>query len=238
MRSHGLRQDEAGRLLVPVQDADGRMWSVQKIGRDGFKNFQEGGKVEGGHFVIGDVSRSGPVLIAEGYATAATLHEMTGMPAIAAFNAGNLASVAQTYRGLCPDRAIYIAGDDDRQRTFELDAQGRPKINVGRVKAEEAAAAIGSQALFPSFPLNTVGSDWNDLNRYQGSQYFRRTFGEAIAIAEREQTVHGMTATRDEVPIDQSHGISRSASQALGRIEKAFGRDRAAVREMEHDQGR
>ena len=40
VQSHGLRQDEAGRLLVPVHDADGRLWSVQKIGPDGFKHFQ------------------------------------------------------------------------------------------------------------------------------------------------------------------------------------------------------
>ena len=237
VRSHGLRQDETGRLLVPVQDADGRMWSLQKIGRDGFKSFQEGGRVEGGHFVIGDMAQPGPVLIAEGYATAATLHEMTGMPAIVAFNAGNLLSVAQTYRGIYPDRAICIAGDDDRQRTFELDPQGRPKVNVGRVKAEEAAAAIDGQALFPSFPLNAVGSDWNDLNRYQGGEYFWQKFGEAIAIGQREQTVHKMAAEA-EAPIDQSHGLSKSVGQALGRIGKAFGRDRAAVRELEQGQGR
>ena len=49
------------------------------------------------------------MLIAEGYATAATLHELTGMPAIVAFNAGNLMPVAQTWRQLDPDRPIYIA---------------------------------------------------------------------------------------------------------------------------------
>jgi phage/plasmid primase-like uncharacterized protein len=110
VQSHGLRQDDAGRLLVPVQDANGRLWTVQKIGPDGFKQFQEGGRVEGGHFAIGDVRQPGPILIAEGYATAATLHEITGMPAIVAFNAGNLVPVAQTYRALDTDRIIYIAG--------------------------------------------------------------------------------------------------------------------------------
>jgi len=238
VRSHGLRQDEAGRLLVPVQDADGRMWSVQKIGRDGFKSFQEGGKIEGGHFVIGDMGQPGPVLIAEGYATAATLHELTGAPATVAFNAGNLAAVAQAYRGLYPDRAIYIAGDDDRQRATELDAQGRPKINVGRVKAEEAAAMIGSQALFPSFPLNAVGTDWNDLNRHLGTQYARGKLQQAIAIGEREQAVQAMTVARDEASIDQSHSLSRSVGPAPGKVEKAFSHDRTPVQELEQSQGR
>ena len=214
------------------------MWSVQKIGRDGFKSFQEGGKVEGCHFAIGEVLHPGPLLIAEGYATAATLHEMTGMPAIVAFNAGNLTSVAQTYRGLYPDRVIYIAGDDDKQRETELDAQGRPKINVGRVKAEEATSAIGAQTLFPSFPAGAIGTDWNDLAQSQGRDQAGHQFRTAVAIGDRENAVRNMAAARDETPIDQTHSIAKSVGQALGRVGKAFGRDRIAARRMEQDQGR
>ena len=70
--SHGLRVAEDGRLLVPVQDADGKFWSLQHIGRDGFKQFHENGRVEGGHYAIGNFGAPGPVVIAEGYATAAT----------------------------------------------------------------------------------------------------------------------------------------------------------------------
>jgi putative DNA primase/helicase len=226
VQAHGLRQDEAGRLLVPVQDADGRMWSVQRIGTDGFKQFQEGGRVEGGHFVIGDVTRPGPLLIAEGFATAATLHEMTDMPAIAAFNAGNLLPVAQTYRGQYPDRAIYIAGDDDRQRAAETDGQGRPKINVGRVRAEEAAAAINGQAVFPSFPPNSSGTDWNDLAQTQGRPYAAGMLRQAIAIADRERAAQGLAAARDEAGQDQDRSLSRSVGQVLGRTGKALSRDR------------
>ena len=124
--------------------------------------FMPNSRVEGGHFVIGDVERPGPVLIAEGYATAATLHELTGMPAIVAFNAGNLVPVAQTWRQLHPDRPIYIAGDNDHRR----EAEGKP--NVGREKAEEAAAAIGGFALLPAFAEQDAGTDWNDLARRAG----------------------------------------------------------------------
>jgi len=115
--SHGLRQGSegqtitvqdregndrevsiAGRLLVPVADANGRMTSLQFIDPTAAKMFMPNSRVEGGHFVIGDMERPGPVLIAEGYSTAATLHELTGMPAVVAFNAGNLVPVAQTWR--------------------------------------------------------------------------------------------------------------------------------------------
>ncbi len=220
IQSHGLRQDEAGRLLVPVQDADGRLWSVQKIGPDGFKQFQEGGRVEGGHFVIGDARQPGPLLIAEGYATAATLHEMTEMPAIVAFNAGNLLPVAQTYRALNPDRVIYIAGDDDRQRAAELDGQGRPKVNVGRVKAEEAAAAIGSQAVFPSFAPGLDGTDWNDLAQMQGRGAAASALRTAFAVADREQALHLPDLSRtdgDRSPLQEGRSEAREPDKRADR---------------------
>ena len=194
--------------------------------------------MEGGHFTVGDVQRPGPLLIAEGFATAATLHEMTHMPAIAAFTAGNLLPVAQTYRALYPERDIYIAGDDDRQREAELDGQGRPKVNVGRVKAEEAAAAIGAQAVFPRFPADTQGTDWNDLAQALGRPKAARQLHQAIAIGQREQAVQGLDAAREDTELEQDRSPSRSIGRATGRTGATFGRDRAAARELEHDQGR
>ena len=206
--SHGLRQAGDGRLLVPVQDADGKLWSVQHIGAGGFKQFHEGGRLEGGHFVIGQVERPGPILIAEGYATAATLHELSDMPAIVAFNAGNLVHVARTYRAFYPDRAIYVAGDNDRRR----EAEGKP--NVGRLKADEAAAAIGAFALRPMFAGHEAGSDWNDLVQVQGRDAARQQFAAAVAIAEREQMVQSYAAA-PALTVDR--GESLAPAQALGR---------------------
>jgi antirestriction protein ArdC/phage/plasmid primase-like uncharacterized protein len=205
--SHGLRQDALGRLLVPVTDADGKLWSFQRIGPDGFKQFYEGGRVERGHHVIGDLAKPGPVVIAEGYATAATLHALTDGPAIVAFNAGNLVAVARTYRALYPDREIHIAGDNDHRR----DVEGKP--NVGREKAMEAAAAIGGLAVLPIFTENDQGSDWNDVARDQGADTARRQFAVAIAIAERERTVRDMAADRAD---DREHGRSVTRATDLG----------------------
>jgi phage/plasmid primase-like uncharacterized protein len=174
-----------------LYDADGKLWSFQRIGPDGFKQFYEGGRVEGGHYVVGDLQRPGPVLIAEGYATAATLHELSRLAVIAAFNAGNLVHVAETYRRLYSDRAIYIAGDNDHRR----EAQGKP--NVGREKAEHAAAAIDGFALLPNFAEDDLGSDWNDLVRSQGVDAARQQLGVAMAIAERERIVLDMSTVQN-----------------------------------------
>lgn len=222
VRSHGLRQDEEGRLLVPVRDADGTVWSIQKIGRDG-KHFQENSRVESRHFVIGDVNKPGPLLIAEGYATAATVHELTGQPAIVAFQAGNLLRVAQTYRARFPERPIYIAGDDDRHNEGEIGLDGRPKRNLGREKAEEAVAAIGGQAIFPVFAPGDKGTDWNDLAQSQGKERTLILLRAAFRSAERRQLVQDLTAARDE-----GHGVSghpRAApNRQLGRARTGLAR--------------
>jgi len=226
----------AGQLLVPVADEAGKLTSLQFIRQDGSKMFMPDGKVEGGHYVIGDARKGGPVLIAEGFATAATLHEMTGLPAIVAFNAGNLRPVAEAYRALDPTRAIYIAGDDDKHRKAERDGQGRPKVNVGRVKAEEAAAAIGGQAVFPIFPDTTPGTDWNDLAKAQGRAQTVAQLRGAIAVADREQAVQGLSVGREDARQEQAPTLAKSLGQALGRVGRVFGRDRdkSQVQEMGH----
>jgi phage/plasmid primase-like uncharacterized protein len=165
VQSHGLRQDRRGRLLVPVQGADGRLWGVQRVGVDGSKLFLKGARTEGGHALIGERPKPGmPLLVAEGYATGATLHEATGLPVAVAFNAGNLIAVAKAYRAVDPSRPIVIAGDNDHH----LPRRPVPLPNVGKEKAEAAAAAVGGIAALPSFPPGDRGSDWNDFARHQG----------------------------------------------------------------------
>jgi putative DNA primase/helicase len=83
-----------GALLVPMRDEAGRLWSLQAIfpehhpelGRD--KDFL-GGRKAGLFFAIGESTDT--FLIAEGYVTAAAVHEATGnrvYEAYRAFRAG------------------------------------------------------------------------------------------------------------------------------------------------------
>jgi len=55
-------------------------------------------------------------------------------------------------------------------------------------------------------------------------------------VADREQAVQGMSAARENPGQEQGHSLSKSLGQALGRIGKAFGRDRdkSQVQEMGH----
>ncbi len=92
--SHGLKV-QGIHLLVPMYNG-GKQWSLQKIAPDGSKQFLTGGKVSRCYFPIGKPKRR--LWLAEGYATAATLHALTGDAVACCFNAGNLAMVAKSLR--------------------------------------------------------------------------------------------------------------------------------------------
>ena len=61
------------------------------------------------------------------------------MPAVAAFDSGNLLAVATALHERWPGKGIMIAGDDDHKL----------ENNPGRVKALEAGAAVNALAVFP-----------------------------------------------------------------------------------------
>ena len=61
------------------------------------KEFWPAGLAKKGHFHLIGMPTS-IVLVAEGYATGATLHEATGLPVAIAFDAGNLRHVAAALR--------------------------------------------------------------------------------------------------------------------------------------------
>ena len=176
----GIRQREwrgAVELVLPVWDASGKLTSLQFIlpektanGLD--KRFLKGGKTAGGYFHIpaknGD--KSGPLLIAEGYATAVSLHLATGHACLAAFNAGNLEAVARMARGKYPDREIILCSDND----CEGDR------NPGVEAATKAAQVIGGKlAICPA--LNGAKADFNDLHTARSLEAVRMEVEKALA---------------------------------------------------------
>lgn len=164
----GVYTDNEKQLTcIPATDCEGTLWTVQYISKDGTKRFAKGSRKEGCFHALGGLAKladSPVILIAEGYATAATLKEATDLPVvISAFDAGNLKSVAKSLHEKYPSKNIIIAADDDKQ--LEL-TQG---VNIGKEKAIEAATSVNGLILVPFFApkeqsLNPKKfSDFNDL---------------------------------------------------------------------------
>ena len=136
--AHGVRQLGAA-LLIPVRNAQGELQTLQMIAPDGTKMFLSGGRVAGGFYLIGEVGEV--LLIAEGFATASTLHTATQYAVAVAFNAGNLERVARSLRRLHKTTRIVVCADNDAQ------TPGNP----GLTKATEAARAVRGFVAMPRF---------------------------------------------------------------------------------------
>jgi len=138
IKSYGAKI-EGDNLLVPMRDTSGKVHSLQTIAPDGTKMFMSGGRVKGCYFSIGKPSDS--VIVCEGFATGASIHEATGSAVAVAFNAGNLEAVAVALRGKYPSLKIIVAADDDHQTVG----------NPGLTKARAAARAVGGWVAVPVF---------------------------------------------------------------------------------------
>lgn len=164
----GVYTDEEKKLTcIPAIDCEGTLWTVQYIAENGTKGFAKDSRKEGCFHVLGGIdklSETPVIVIAEGYATAATIKEATELPAVvSAFDSGNLKAVAKGLHEKYPHKFFVIAADDDKH--LEL-TQG---INPGKEKAIEAATAVNGIVIIPSFaPLEQSQnpkqfSDFNDL---------------------------------------------------------------------------
>ena len=138
----GMRQG-GDALLIPMHDADGRLWNVQRIFADGAKRFLKGGRINGLSWLVGD--DGGPLCIGEGVGTMAAVRRATGHRIAAAFSAANLEPVARALRGRWPDRPMIICADDDAH----LISNPRIARNLGVDAAKAAAAAIGAGVALP-----------------------------------------------------------------------------------------
>jgi len=127
------------RLVVPVRDSAGKLWSLQFIGPDGQKRFLTAGRKGGCYYAIGRVGAV--ICVAEGYATAASIFAATGYAVAVAFDAGNLEPVARALRAKYPGQRLVICADND------VHTPGNPGI----ARATAAAMAVNALLAVPEF---------------------------------------------------------------------------------------
>lgn len=153
----GLRCD--GCLVVPLRDTEGQIWTLEFISPNGEKRFLPNGDKRGHYYPIGKPADK--IIICEGYATGASLHEVTGEGVANAMDAGNLLPVARALRSKYPHTTLIIAADNDQW------TEGNPGIT----KAKEAAQAANAGLVWPQFK-DSEGkpTDFNDLHQREGAE--------------------------------------------------------------------
>jgi phage/plasmid primase-like uncharacterized protein len=210
-------------LLVPLRNIDGKLVSIQwiapsKVPEWGNKDklLLPGGEKKGCYHQIGEaveIDGMMTVLVFEGYATAASGYEATGIGSFVAFDADNLRHVAKALRAKHPDWRIVICGDND---------QFKPEIgNPGKDKAIAALAAIGQPgcAMIPTFAsLDGEPTDINDLSVRQGPEVVKSQILAAIAGDPAHVLPEAPVAPWQEAHEDpESDRLSRAACRAQQR---------------------
>jgi phage/plasmid primase-like uncharacterized protein len=149
---HGARVTGDGRLVVPLYDQDGTLSSLQYIDAEGGKLYHPGGQTGGKFWWLGNLDEPGTIYLAEGFATAATIHQVTNRPVVVGYSASNLVPVAGTLRNLHPVSDLVIVADND-------------KSEVGQRYAEQACAKFGARMVMPPVlgDVNDYAQAGNDL---------------------------------------------------------------------------
>lgn len=153
----------AGDVVVPLYDDSGVLVNVQLINAEGLKRTLKGGQVKGACHILDGKKEAGKRLwIAEGYATALTVHHLTGETVMVALSSVNLLSLASLARHKYPACRIVIAADRD------LNGDGQTKASAAAESCE------GVVALPPVF------GDWNDAYTQHGGEATRKAMYDAI----------------------------------------------------------
>ncbi|HDR2375803.1 TPA: toprim domain-containing protein [Enterobacter asburiae] len=156
----------AGDVVVPLYDETGALVNLQLINSDGLKRTLKGGQVKGTcHTIEGQKQAGKRLWIAEGYATALTVHHLTGETVMVALSSVNLLSLASLARQKHPACQIVLAADRD------LNGDGQTRA------AAAALACEGTVALPPVF------GDWNDAFMQKGEEATRKAIYDAIRPA-------------------------------------------------------
>lgn len=189
-----IRQNEYNgqrQLVIPLYQ-DNKLVSVQTINEDGSKRILKGSKKSGSHTAIGSLkneTHKGAVAVAEGWATAASIRQATGLPVIAAIDKGNMIYIAEKLaRTLPPSTTVIFAADNDPS-------------GGGLEAAQKAAALLGSRgfAVQPEFKAEHIAqfqakygarnetknrenlpTDFNDLHLLVGENSVRARFAPVL----------------------------------------------------------
>ena len=205
----------AGDLVVPLHDDSGALVNLQLINSESLKRTLKGGAVKGACHIIEGQKQAGKRLwIAEGYATALTVHHLTGETVMVALSSVNLLSLASLARQKHPACQIVLAADRD------LSGDGQTKA------AAAARVCEGIVALPPVF------GDWNDAFMQQSEDATRKAIYGAVQPAAQspfdtmsEAEFTAMSASEKAMRVHEHYGESLAVDangQLLSRYENGI----------------
>lgn len=249
LKSKGVKPDDdlrftaSGTAVVPVRDIAGVIHGLQflrtpaqaKESKRPRKEFWPAGLAKKGNFHLLGPTPTWVVLVAEGYATAVSLHMATDLPVVCAFDAGNLLPVVTALHKRYRKVKILICADDD---SF---TEGNPGVTA----ASTAALAVNGAWVRPVFTdeverqqryteKGTKLTDFNDLHAIEG-------LGVVGAQIETRLSELGWSAPPQRVPSSTPGGrgaklkVLQTLDDVLGRFSTVHGSAGGVFDRQEHE---
>ncbi len=223
VQAHGAVCEHQGEIVLPLCDINGEVHSLQFISANGEKRFLPGGRVQRCFFTLADKA-DGPLVICEGYATGASIHQATGHAVICTMNCGNMPAVSKAERDLWPHREIIIAADNDEWTAG----------NPGLTKAQAAAKAIRARLAVPQFKdAATKPTDFNDLQTLEGPTTVKTQIEAAATPTETDEDTFARLAALPPPDYDrcrdsEAKRLKIRVGTLDGEIEKRRPKDQTA----------
>lgn len=270
VQAYGLRYTPNGTAVLPLLDTQGRIHGLQFLrtaagaekAKRPAKEYWPVGLAKKGHFhLIGNPSWI--ILVAEGYATAASLHMATQYPVAVAFDANNLLPVAEALRKRYPRAKVLVCADnDDLGKCRHPDCRGLVALaqhpaecphcnrdhgysNAGVGAAGSTAIAVSGAWVAPQFaqPDERIAAylerglkptDFNDLHAAEGLHVVR------VQVEARLSEL-GWTSRQPTAPATTTSGEGAAALRSIQTTEElierfalVFGHGGAVFDRQEH----
>ncbi len=128
----GVRVNNKNELVIPFSNRNGAIRSYQRIPVTGGKDARIliDSEKTGNWFALGTPRNGQPVLFAEGYATAASLHEATGLPVLMTVDGGNMIAVAENARQKWTQSPFIFCADNDHAIRVNRDEKIQATLNM------------------------------------------------------------------------------------------------------------
>lgn len=185
-----------GSLLLELVDESGAVAAAQTITPHGEKRLLTGSAKRGAYHAVNAPESPQSVLIAEGLATALSVHLMRPEAlTVAAIDAGNLLPVAEVMRRKHPKAQIIIAADNDHPTA----ASETGATNIGKEAAEKAALSVAG---WVALPPTDHKADWDDYRQQNGLEAATAAFNDSMyqiqgdAVKPQLQAIEGGKSRR------------------------------------------
>lgn len=185
-----------GSLLLELVDESGAVAAAQTITPHGEKRLLMGSAKRGAYHAVNAPESPQSVLIAEGLATALSVHLMRPEAlTLAAMDAGNLIHVAGVMRRKYPQSQIIISADNDHPTA----ASETGATNIGKEAAEKAALSVAG---WVALPPTDHKADWDDYRQQNGLEAATAAFNDSMyqiqgdAVKPQLQAIEGGKSRR------------------------------------------